>query len=75
MDSFCRCGSGCHLGQNEEGSIIGGLGGIDGVDSLDSGTDGDFDDGYDGGFDGFESKQRRDNWKRRSSGSQRKMTE
>ena len=64
---FCRCGSGCHLGQNEKGSIIGGLGGIDGVDSLDSGIDGDFDDGYDGGMasmassmatNGFESKKR-----------------
>ena len=51
-------------------SIIGGFdGGFDGFDGI-----GGF-DGYDGGFDGFESKQRRDNCKRRSRGPQRKIPE
>ena len=63
------------MGQDERGSIIGGLDDTDGVDSLDYGADGGFDDGYDGGSDGFESKQRRDNCKRRSRGSQGKMPE
>ena len=70
MDSVCRYGSGCHLGQNEKESIFGGFdGGFDGFDGI-GGFDG-YDDGYDDGFDGFESKQRRDNCKRRSRGPQR----
>ena len=53
------------MGQDEKGRIIGGLDGTDDTDSLDYDDDGGFDDGYDGGSDGFESKQRRDNCKRR----------
>ena len=63
------------MGQDERGCIIGGLDDTDDVDGLDYGADGGFDDGHDGGFDGFESKQIRDNCKRRSSGSQGKMPE
>ena len=61
---FLDGGSSCHLGQNEKDRIIGGLDGTDDTDSLNCGDDGGFDDGY-GGADGFESKQRRENCKRR----------
>ena len=63
------------MGQGEKGRIIGGLDGTDDADSLDCGADGGFDGGYDGGSDGFESKQRRENCKRRSRGYQAKMPE
>ena len=63
---------GLNLGQDEKGRIIGGLDGTDDADSLDCGADGGFDGGYDGGNDGFEPKQRNENCKRRSRGSQKK---